>query len=323
MDYPISVPSVGLVAGKFVDENPLLGTPGSLIPAQWGNAVTDEILNVISTAGLAPNEALNTQLATAIAMIIDSGKPLAAPVVGSVRNLRCSVAAASASATITANDVVVKLAQGGVSYLLSTFNKTVNLGSIGAGGMDTGLAPVSGFVGLYAIYNPATTARALLAVNATSALLPDVYGGANMPAGYTASALISVWPTNASGQFAIGTQIDREIATQTNSVLTTSVAQATLIALSIGGAVPRNAVSCRGEYMATASIAGSGVSGVISGSANEIGRIPLGFTAPTAFSGVTIAFPFIQVLNAQTIYYRVAISSGALNFMLSINGYSI
>ncbi|WP_434590047.1 hypothetical protein J3Q09_17490 [Pseudomonas sp. R4-83] len=66
MDYPISVPSIGLVGGKFVDENPLTGTPGSLIPSQWGNAVTDEILNVITAAGLTPAELNNTQLVEAI-----------------------------------------------------------------------------------------------------------------------------------------------------------------------------------------------------------------------------------------------------------------
>lgn len=66
MDYPISVPSVGLVAGKFVDEDPLLGTPGSLIPAQWGNAVTQEILNILSAASIAPSEVVNDQLLTAI-----------------------------------------------------------------------------------------------------------------------------------------------------------------------------------------------------------------------------------------------------------------
>ena len=65
--------------------------------------------------------------------------------------------------------------------------------------MDTGAVPASRFFGLYAIYNPVTGASALLAVNATSVLLPNVYGGASMPAGYTASALVSVWPTTASG----------------------------------------------------------------------------------------------------------------------------
>ncbi|KPX22605.1 putative Tail fiber protein H [Pseudomonas syringae pv. delphinii] len=66
MDYPKSVPSVGLVSGKFVDENPATGTPGSLIPAKWGNAVTQEILNVIQGAGLVPDEADVTQLHRAI-----------------------------------------------------------------------------------------------------------------------------------------------------------------------------------------------------------------------------------------------------------------
>lgn len=66
MDYPKSVPSVGLVDGRFVDENPVAGTPGSLIPAVWGNSVTQEILNAIKAAGLTPDEARTDQLATAI-----------------------------------------------------------------------------------------------------------------------------------------------------------------------------------------------------------------------------------------------------------------
>ncbi|WP_294734476.1 carbohydrate-binding protein CenC [uncultured Pseudomonas sp.] len=66
MDYPKSVPSVGLVNGKFVDENPVTGTPGSLIPAAWGNGVTQEIVNAITAAGLAPNESQNNQLTLAI-----------------------------------------------------------------------------------------------------------------------------------------------------------------------------------------------------------------------------------------------------------------
>lgn len=62
MDYPKSVPSVGLVNGKFVDENPATGMPGSLIPASWGNAMTEEVLNVIRSSGGTPDEARNDQL---------------------------------------------------------------------------------------------------------------------------------------------------------------------------------------------------------------------------------------------------------------------
>ncbi|ANY85999.1 tail fiber protein [Pseudomonas putida] len=75
MDYPKSVPSVGLVGGKFVDENPGAGTPGSLIPSAWGNAVTDEILAVISGGGLTPDEENNSQLFNAIKAIVNKAAP--------------------------------------------------------------------------------------------------------------------------------------------------------------------------------------------------------------------------------------------------------
>lgn len=70
MDYPKSVVSVGLVNGRFVDEDPVTGTPGSLIPASWGNSVTQEILEVIKSSGAAADEGDNTQLRSAINALI-------------------------------------------------------------------------------------------------------------------------------------------------------------------------------------------------------------------------------------------------------------
>lgn len=67
MDYPKSVAGVGLVNGKFVDEDPNAGTVGSIIPSAWGNAVTDEILAVIALLlGAQPDEAKKTQLRDAV-----------------------------------------------------------------------------------------------------------------------------------------------------------------------------------------------------------------------------------------------------------------
>lgn len=73
MDYPKSVPSVGLVNGKFVDENPVTGAPGSLIPAAWGNSVTQELLGVITGAGMVPDEADLGQLLLAVRKINQAG----------------------------------------------------------------------------------------------------------------------------------------------------------------------------------------------------------------------------------------------------------
>lgn len=69
MDYPKSVPGVGLVDGKFVDENPGAGQVGSLIPSKWGNDLTDEVLNVLREAGINPDEATTTQLRDAVLAI--------------------------------------------------------------------------------------------------------------------------------------------------------------------------------------------------------------------------------------------------------------
>ena len=66
MDYPKSVPGVGLVGGKFVDENTGTGQQGSLIPSAWGTAVTDELLAVLIAAGLVPKEDALTQLRDAL-----------------------------------------------------------------------------------------------------------------------------------------------------------------------------------------------------------------------------------------------------------------
>ncbi|MBC3270762.1 MULTISPECIES: glycine-rich domain-containing protein [Pseudomonas] len=74
MDYPKSVPSVGLVNGKFVNEDAIAGLPGSLIPAAWGNGVTDELLNVINSAGLEPSETDVNQLLLAVKKLSQAGE---------------------------------------------------------------------------------------------------------------------------------------------------------------------------------------------------------------------------------------------------------
>lgn len=83
MDYPKSVPGVGLVAGRFVNEDPIAGRAGSLIPAEWGNAVTDEVLAVIAAAELLPSESDNGQLLKAINSLVGlavKGRPLVYPI---------------------------------------------------------------------------------------------------------------------------------------------------------------------------------------------------------------------------------------------------
>ncbi len=65
MDYPRD-PTVGLVNGKFTDGDPDGGIPPSRDIAAWGNAVTEELLAVITAAGITPDENDTAQLLTAL-----------------------------------------------------------------------------------------------------------------------------------------------------------------------------------------------------------------------------------------------------------------
>ncbi|MBC8997740.1 phage tail protein [Pseudomonas sp. N40(2020)] len=122
MDYPKSVPSVGLVNGQFADEDPIAGKPGSLIPATWGNSVTQEILNVVQAAAMTPNEASSNQLLAALrspalfmtAPQFDSGRTAAtSEFVQRALGNYASARGISGSAQLTLTDVGCSIGLGG------------------------------------------------------------------------------------------------------------------------------------------------------------------------------------------------------------------
>ena len=241
-------------------------------------------------------------------------------VIGSVRNLVMSVTAASATATLTADEIIVETALGGLRYCLANFSKAINLATTGAGGMDTGSAPVSGYVALYAIYNPTTQTAALLAKNATSAAQPNVYGGANMPAGYTASALVSVWPTNGSGQFIAAAQQDRIISIPLTQILSGSTQQASFTPLSIAGVVPPNAKGISGLLQAGNSVS-SNCTLELAGSTGGVGQQGVG-AAVTAGNVAQGSFANVPLFTAQTVFYTASATGGTLSSFAGVTGYN-
>lgn len=98
---------MGLVDGKFVDEDVVAGTPGSLIPAQWGNAVTEEVLNVIEAAGIVPSESSNDQLVEAINQLISAGT--AGPATEAVAGIAKIATTADFSATVADDTKIVTI----------------------------------------------------------------------------------------------------------------------------------------------------------------------------------------------------------------------
>lgn len=236
------------------------------------------------------------------------------------RNLNMSVTAASATATITADEIIVGTAIGGSQYRIGNFSKAINLGTTGAGGMDTGTAPANGYVAIYAIYNQVTAASALLAVNATSAVAPEVYGGANMPAGFTASALVSVWRTSSS-QFVLGYQQDRNISIVRTNVLQTSTNVSSSTALSMSGLIPLNGKSVDLILNSTQTTGGSGIGLIAQSSTTGISYI--GNTA-VASSGTSASYVSgsIPIITLQTIYYYM-VTTNPGSYVISLGKYTI
>lgn len=237
-------------------------------------------------------------------------------VVGQSRNARMSVTSSTQSATFTADELIVETGTG-QQYRLSAFNKTVNLGATGAGGMDIGSVPSSGFIALYAILNPTNGATALLAVNATAASVPEIYGGANMPAGYTASALVSVWRV-ASGQFTIGEMMGRQINTPELPLVTVTSTVSALTELSVSAVIPKNARTMEGWGLVNSVAAATNNSFGVSSKPYSIGFKTHGNNN----SGLSGIFSNLMLAEPQKIYYQIGFGGTPTASTIYSTGYS-
>lgn len=236
-------------------------------------------------------------------------------IVGQSRNAAMRITAASSTATWTADELVVETAIGGTQYRLNNLSLSINLATTGAGGMDTGAAPASGFVAIYAIYNPTTKTTAALAVNVTSAKAPEVYGGSNMPAGYTASALIAVCGTNSSGQLLPGLLTDRTWMTPRTIVLNVTVQNSSWTSMTLAAMVPLNAKRVIGD-LAGATNSGNITMGGAGDSTNAIGA-----SWPTYYLIGQCPFD-VELSSPQTMYYLNTMTSGSIiSFQVFVKGY--
>jgi len=309
-------PAPGLIA-------PLPVVGGNHSALQGGEAVANGRGNLVYRADItswvlmeSSGGAMQVSPATASQHAVEFGQ--VSGVVGQARNLFMSIPAASTTATITADEIVVETALGGLRYCLPGFNKTINLATVGAGGMDTGAAPVSGYVALYVIYNPTTQTAALLATNAAT-VQPNIYAGANMPVGYTASALVSAWLTNASKQFVIGAQRDRFCTPAQVQVLST----ATIFTnAGLALAIPPNAVSIDGTLGVSCTAASNLLLTLAPTATNLFGAkqnqasIGAGTTIINSFSNLALVAP-------QATYVTTASSAVTPAFSVYVVGYSI
>jgi len=226
---------------------------------------------------------------------------VASGIIGASLNAYMFNTSASLSATWSADMLVVAESLSGQTYSLSSLSLSINLGTVGAGGMDTGSIPANGYVAIYVIYNPTSKTAALMGVNTTAIVAPEVYGGSSMPTGYTASALVGIRLTSGS-LMTVGAQIGRHVGILTSQVFSaTSVVPSTPTSLSLSACVPLNAkkvdlfqrfVSTTAELQQLA----------ITSTANPIGLVGSLFNASAAgqqFGSTDI----LDLVYPQTLYY--------------------
>ncbi|CNE64114.1 tail fiber protein [Yersinia enterocolitica] len=245
-------------------------------------------------------------------------------IVGTSRNAKMSIPAASVAATFTADELIVQAGWGGRQYKLSGFSRSINLATTGSGGMDTGTAPATGYVALYAIYNPISGATALLAVNATSAPAPEVYGGANMPAGYTASALVSVWGTS-SGQFVVGHQIGRHVGIISNQLYSTAGSVLGYSGISLATAVPPNGKKANMQIVASQTTPNSVIQLYLASTAEGVGAIYVNASANSSSATTTSTnsgYAELDIIGVQTLYFKMA-NAVAATYTFICGGYEI
>jgi hypothetical protein len=250
-------------------------------------------------------------------------------VIGDVRNAKMSITAATTTGSFSADQIVAATALNGTMYDLVSYSQTINLGTTGAGGMDTGSAPASGFVSLYAIYNPTTPATSILAC-AVATSTNSVYGGANMPSGYTASALIGIWPTNSSRQFVPGLIFDRHFQYQSYvSIFTGTSGVSNLTSRSISAGVPA-AARTADIALASTQTGGSNWYGAVSSDSTGTGAIGASFPLSSGvqnfpgglgstYKGMASLIG-VPLITAQTVYWND--SNGNSGDAMFVQGYS-
>ncbi len=270
--YPIAGPGA-TVDNKFTEGDPIGGIPATVVTDDWCNDVQGELLALLTAAGITP--AINTPN-----QVLKALRKITTGVVGQSRNLFSNVTSANVSATVTADELVLESALGGFRICLPGFNKTITLSGTGVDGMDTGAAPVSGWVAVYAIYNETTGVSGLLGKNATAGVQTETYTGASMPSGFSHSALVGVYRTTAASIF------DRQmIVDRFNHFFGVLVAgtSGTLVAQSVAAVAPLNAKTIRILVAITSSAAGQMSAAICSTSGG------LGFPGFSQITGVTTA----------------------------------
>lgn len=143
-----------------------------------------------------------------------------------------------------------------------------------------------------------------------------------MPAGYTASKLLAVLPTDGSSQFKAAYWFDRR-ATVTDVTAVNTSAGVNFALTSIASSVPKNAIRVSGTLAAAATSGSGGVSTTIAGFPSGLGSQSVaGYS--TSPNGCNVPFRDLPLATAQTIWLTTSLAGpGTGLFTVTVKEYEI
>ena len=252
------------------------------------------------------------------------GSPLSSPPgIGPSNRIRCIVNAGATEAGWVDDAVIVGSADV-KTYRIRDFFATLALNKVGIGGMDKGAAPVNGYILVYAAYNPTTKEYGVFGTLDTAASTGEggayaTYQGADLPAGYTATALVGVALVgNTATTFGTFTQVGRKLRviplTLVSGSSTTTVPRSWQPLTS--GSIPYCAISIDGQISATSNYGDGPISilGGIAPIAEGPGMTQLIASSQTGICSANETFveiPIHTVLRTFTWFFYNSVSASA------------
>jgi hypothetical protein len=146
----LPAPSVPGTPGFFTDGSAVGGIPATVVPAEWLNAVQEELVNAVTSLGAATSKADNTQLATAMRGRLINIQVFA---VAGTYNYTPSTGTKKVRVTVTGGG-------GGSGAITSTGSSQIAASSGGSGGGTAISFLSSGFAGASLVVGPGGTAGA-------------------------------------------------------------------------------------------------------------------------------------------------------------------
>lgn len=244
----------------------------------------------------------------------------ASGVIGYGRNVNSVLVNQGPTIPLTADEIILQDALGGVPYKFKNVSLSNNISTGGViNGFDTGTAPANGFAAVYWMYNPTTGVLGTLSTNATSVKAPEIYAGGAAPSGFTVSALAAVLPLGTvNATYAPFVLTDRKV----DFLITTILSSSSFIG--VGTARTSTAIPLNARFVGGANNVGSTATSVIQQNLGPASTAALGLQVniTTVQAGTTLGIPFkCAISTPQTIYQTTANSAGTPSFSISINTY--